>query len=171
MNNELASFFDGKAFAMTPAALISMLRAAEHATPDAIRSAQTMFAAQTAPSVPIYGNVAVITASGPIVYRASWMSYYFGAMALETLWAQLTAAMADPSVKTIVIRWNSPGGTVEMVPEFADDLRALVGAQSSKDIISIADTMIASAAYWIAAQSTAIYATTSSKDRIDWRLL
>jgi ClpP class serine protease len=47
-----------------------------------------------------------------------------------------------------------------MVPEFADEIFA---ARRQKPIVALADTMIASAAYWLAAQTKTIYASASSQ--------
>ena len=76
------------------------------------------------------------------------------------LQAQFRLAQADPTVKTILLRCDSPGGTVDMVPEFADELFA---ARGVKPLVAVADTMIASAAYWLAAQCDRIYASRSSR--------
>lgn len=106
------------------------------------------------------GQAAVIDICGPIVYHASWQSAYFGASAIEELRVRLQLAVDDPAVRTIVLCIDSPGGEVTMVPEFADEIRA---AAQMKPIVAVADTLIASAAYWLAAQASTICASPSAR--------
>ena len=104
------------------------------------------------------GDVALIHMRGPITYKSSWLSYYFGGACVEDLQAQFRVALSDPAVRTIVFRIDSPGGVVTMVPEFADELFA---ARGVKPIVAVADTLVASAAYWLAAQVETIYTSVS----------
>jgi signal peptide peptidase SppA len=159
MNYQFAKMLDGTSWAMRPRSFKKMLQRAMAATPEDVRAAVAAYGQQ--PPVPrMYGDVAVIDACGPITYESSWFSMYFGGSSIKDMQAKLQAALADPAVKTIVFRWDSPGGCCEMVPEFADELFA---ARGSKPILAVADTMIASAAYWIGSQSDVIYATTSAR--------
>jgi ClpP class serine protease len=139
-----------------------MMARLEKATPTAIEAAHTEALAYSdrAPTLAMVGDVAVINAAGPIMYRRSWLSMYFGSATIEDMQLQLQMAVADPAVRTVAFRWHSGGGSVEMVPEFAD---ALYAARGQKPIVSIADTCIASAAYWLASQTDAIYVTQSSR--------
>ena len=107
----------------------------------------------------IIGTAAVIDVTGPITYKATWFSMLFGGATIESLRTQFQAALADPAVKTVVFRFDSPGGTVEMVPEFAAEVAA---ARGTKPIVAVTDTLAASAAYWIAAQCDTIYVSASS---------
>jgi signal peptide peptidase SppA len=108
----------------------------------------------------VVGDVAVIDIIGPITPKSSWLSMYFGCAAVQDLQVQFQAALDDAAVKTIVFRVDSPGGDVTLIPEFADQIFA---ARGTKPIIAIADTLIASAAYWIASQADAIYASASAQ--------
>lgn len=158
MNYEFAKLLDGSRWLMEPRAFRAMIKRAEAATPDAIQAAIKAYNPQAGPQM--FGDVAVITAGGPITYKSSWFSMYFGGSSIEDMQTKLRAALADPAVKTILFRCDSPGGCVEMVPEFADEVFA---ARGQKPILGAADTMIASAMYWIASQFDTIYATTSSR--------
>lgn len=75
--------------------------------------------------------------SGPTTALDSWMQ-------------QFDELVNDPSVGTIVLDVDSPGGSVDLVPETAAKVRA---ANAKKDIVAVANTRIASAAYWIASQA------------------
>lgn len=159
MNYEFAKLLDGSRWLMEPKAFRAMLKRAAAATPEAIQAAVVAYG-QGAQGPKMFGDVAVIDACGPITYKSSWFSMYFGGSSIEDLQNKLRAALSDPAVKTIVFRWDSPGGCCEMVPEFADELFA---ARGPKPILAVSDTMICSAGYWIASQSDTIYATTSSR--------
>lgn len=108
------------------------------------------------------GEVAVIDVCGPITYKSSWLSMYFGLASIEDLQTQFRMAMADATASAVVFRVDSPGGTVDMMPEFADEVFEAKG-RGSKSVYAVADTMIASCAYWLASQADAIYATASSQ--------
>jgi len=105
------------------------------------------------------GLIAVLPIEGFISYRASVFSEFFGGVVLERLSAQLQAAVADPQVKAILLRIDSPGGIVSGVPEFAAEVRA---ARAVKPVLALADTVAASAAYWIGAQATEFWAVPSA---------
>lgn len=159
MNYQFAKMLDGTTWAMRPKSFKKMLERAMSATPEDVRAAVAAYGpGQQGPKM--YGDVAVIDACGPITYKSSWFSMYFGGSSIEDMQNKLRLALADPAVKTILFRWDSPGGCCEMVPEFTDELFA---ARGQKPILAASDTMLASAAYWIASQSDTIYATTSSR--------
>lgn len=92
------------------------------------------------------GTVAVIPAYGPISMRQNLMSANSGGTSIEGLTADFRAAMADPAVDAVVFEIDSPGGTIDGIPELADEIYA---ARGQKPILAHANTMAASAAYWI----------------------
>ncbi len=159
MNYEFAKLLDGTRWLMEPKAFRAMLKRAGSATPAAIREAVAAYTSGPQPPK-LFGDIAVIDVCGPITYRRSWFSMYFGGATIEDLQYQLRSALADPAVKSIVFRVDSPGGCTEMVPEFADELFA---ARGQKPLLAFADTLMCSAAYWIGSQADSIYATVSSR--------
>lgn len=94
-----------------------------------------------------FGSVAVLPIYGVITRRAGMMSQISGGTSIEGLTSRFRAALADPSVKAIVFDVDSPGGSVEGVPELADEI---YGARKQKKITAVANPMAASAAYWLA---------------------
>jgi signal peptide peptidase SppA len=94
-----------------------------------------------------YGAVAVIPIRGMISNRANLMTQYSGGTSVEKLKSQFRASLADSSVKAIVFDVDSPGGTVEGVPELADEIYKSRGQKKS---VAVANVMAASAAYWLA---------------------
>jgi signal peptide peptidase SppA len=64
----------------------------------------------------------------------------------------------DPAVSTIVLDVDSPGGSVQGVSELAD---AVWETRRKKTVVAIVAPLCASAAYWVASQSSLIIATES----------
>jgi HK97 family phage major capsid protein/HK97 family phage prohead protease len=104
--------------------------------------------------------VAVIPVHGPIIPRAANMDMSSQAVGIDALQAQFRAALADDSVRAIVLDIDSPGGSAEMVPEFAAEILAARGA---KPIVAMANTFAASAAYWLAAAADEVVVTPSGE--------
>lgn len=104
-------------------------------------------------------GVAVIPVRGPIVPRASIFSEILGAASIEGIRAAFRSAMAAPEVSTIVFAIDSPGGSVQGVPELASEIRA---ARGRKRLVAVADGMMASAAYWLGVQADEVIASKSS---------
>lgn len=104
------------------------------------------------------GTVAVIPVYGPTSQRQSLMQDYSGGTSTEGLASDFRSAMADAAVDGILFEFDSPGGTVDGIPELAAEIRA---ARGGKPIVAIANTMAASAAYWLAAQCDELVVTPS----------
>lgn len=158
MHPELASVFGQSPLLMEPAKLREYVALAEKATPEAIAAAVAAYGQRPA-GPDMVGDVAVISCCGPITYKPTWFSMFFGGSSIMEMQAQFRTALADPAVRVIAFRFDSPGGTVEMISEFGDEIFA---ARGTKPIVAVADTMIASAAYWLAVQMDTIYASVSS---------
>jgi signal peptide peptidase SppA len=105
------------------------------------------------------GMVAVLPVYGIISQRVNLMSQMSGGTSLEQLTAQFREVMADPEIAAVVLDFDSPGGAVDGVTEFAAEVRAARGGD--KPIVAVANTMMASAAYWIAAQADEVVVTPS----------
>jgi len=78
--------------------------------------------------------------------------------ALDCLEAELREAHAS-NCDAIVLAIRSPGGYVNKVPEVA---RLIDRIAQEKPVFAYTDTLIASAAYWIAASADRIYAAPSA---------
>lgn len=104
------------------------------------------------------GAVAVVPLYGPIFPRANLMTDVSGATSLDRFGASIDAAAADPQIASILLDVNSPGGSVDLLPETAAKIRA---ARSRKRVVAVANTMAASAAYWLASQATEVSITPS----------
>jgi signal peptide peptidase SppA len=106
------------------------------------------------------GTVAVLPLYGVITPRADLMTDMSGGTSVQRFSDVFAAAVADQSVSAIVLDVDSPGGSTDMIAELAAEVRA---ARGSKPIVAVANTLAASAAYWIAAQADEIVVTPSGK--------
>lgn len=103
-------------------------------------------------------NVAQIPIYGPISQRQNLMSASSGGTSVEGIAADFRAALADETIDGIVLEFDSPGGTIDGIPELADEIRA---ARGSKPIVAHANTLAASAAYWLATAADEVVVTPS----------
>jgi signal peptide peptidase SppA len=107
------------------------------------------------------GSVAVIPMYGLITQRESLMSAMSGGTSIDELRSLLRLALTDQSVSAVVFDIDSPGGSVDGVPEFAAELRSL--AKGPKPIVGQVNTLCASAAYWLASNMSEIVMTPSGE--------
>lgn len=106
-----------------------------------------------------YGpTLAVLPLTGTISHRMGMLSEASGGISTERFTQWLRAAAADPSVKAIVIDCDSPGGPVDGVPELGDEIARV---NKIKTVIGVANSMAASAAYWLLSQCGELVVTPS----------
>jgi len=79
-----------------------------------------------------------------------------GCTSTEQFSNALRQLVTDDSVGQILIDIDSPGGSVYGVAELADEI---FQARSQKPIVAIANSLAASAAYWIGASASEFYVT------------
>lgn len=104
-------------------------------------------------SVVMRDDVAVIEIAGPIFRYANLFTEISGATSIESLAQDFRRAVDSPSVKTIVLAIDSPGGQTNGVQEFADMVYA---AREVKPVIAYVNELGASAAYFIAAAASEV---------------
>lgn len=102
------------------------------------------------------GAVAVMPVYGVLMQRMDMMMEMSGGTSTESLAKQFRALMNDPSVGTIILDIDSPGGGVYGIQELADEI---FRARGEKRIVAVANSMAASAAYWIATAASEIVVT------------
>lgn len=100
-------------------------------------------------------GMAIVSLAGPMVKRASPVMKWFGFTGSNDVRAALRAAVADDDVQQVMLRIDSPGGTVDGTAELAEDVRK---AAAVKPVFAQVDGTAASAAYWVASQATGIFA-------------
>ena len=106
------------------------------------------------------GPVAVIPLYGVISPRMNMMSQISGGTSAEAFGKTFRAAVADPEISAVIMDVDSPGGSVFGIEELAKIIR---DGRGRKPIVAVANTMMASAAYWLAAQADEIVASPSSQ--------
>src|ERR1700687_1850530 len=124
---------------------------------DRLRAAHEIIAARSIAKSA--GGIRVLPLMGMITHRANMLSDISGGTSTEKFAESFREAVADPSIKAIVLDVDSPGGQVDGVPELANEIAA---ARGQKKIIAIANTQMASAAYWLASQADEIVVTPSA---------
>jgi signal peptide peptidase SppA len=112
-----------------------------------------------AADIPVTGGVAVISLRGLITARPSLISLLFGGGGgLRQFRSCLREAVASEEIGSILLDIDSPGGSTDLMPEVADEIR---GYRGTKPIIAIANTMAASGAYWLASAADEVVVTPS----------
>jgi signal peptide peptidase SppA len=101
-------------------------------------------------------SVAVIGVYGTIVQREGDITEYSGGTSADSVGAAVQQAAADPRVDVILLDVDSPGGDVFGVQECGQKIFA---ARAQKKIVGIANSMAASAGYWLLAQCTEVVVT------------
>lgn len=99
------------------------------------------------------GPVAIIEARGPLFRRANLFTAISGASSYDIMRRDLQAALDDPSIRSIIVNYDTPGGEVTGVDELAKAIRA---GKAIKPIVAYVGGSAASAGYWLASQSTEI---------------
>jgi signal peptide peptidase SppA len=97
--------------------------------------------------IPVYGIVS---------QRMDMLSEFSGGISTERLMADMKAALADNTVKAIVMDVDSPGGGVYGVQEVSDFIRS---SRGEKPIIAQINSLAASGGYWIGSAADEIVIT------------
>ena len=129
------------------------------AAPAAMEDGETDGAARAAvgrgPARPS-GGIALIQVFGTIVQRAAELGPCEGGTGAADISRAIDACMADETVSQVLMQFSTPGGSVFGVQELGDKIRA---ARAKKPIVGIADSMAASAGYWLLSQCSEAYCT------------
>ena len=108
---------------------------------------------------PTGSGIAVIPMHGVLAPRMNMMSDMSGGATFEDATAQLRDAVADTTIGTIVLDWDSPGGSCAGATEFAAEV---LTARKVKPVIAHANFEMCSAAYWIGACASEVIAAPSA---------
>ncbi len=108
------------------------------------------------------GSVALIRIVGPIAPKAEMVDDVSSpaTTSIEGFQGRFREALADPDVSSIVLDVDSPGGSVDLVPEMSAEILA---ARGTKPIVAVANTWAASAAYWLASAADELIVTPSGE--------
>lgn len=101
-------------------------------------------------------GIAVITISGTLVKKASWMDAESGLQSYETIRGQIADARDDSGIRGVLLDVDSPGGEVGGLFDLADEVFAL---RESKPCYAIANDEAFSAAYALASSAQRLFVT------------
>lgn len=107
----------------------------------------------------VLDGVAVIPIQGVMTKGESAWNRLCGMTSTATLRADLQTALQDPSVHSILLWIDSPGGMVDGTQELAD---AIFEARGHKPIVALADGCMCSAAAWVGAAASRVYITSDT---------
>lgn len=107
-------------------------------------------------SVSRQGAIALVQVRGVIMQRASQLGACEEGTGTDQIISALQAAMNDETIGQVLIDFDTPGGSVFGVSECGDQIREMA---KTKPIIGFANSLCASAGYWLMAQCTECYAT------------
>jgi signal peptide peptidase SppA len=106
-------------------------------------------------------GIGIIDLHGPLMRQPDLISaLLFRATDMNEVTDAIQEAVQRDDVQSILIDINSPGGTVNGTPELA---QAVADAAKLKTTYAFSAGQMCSAAYWIASQCDAIYATPSAR--------
>lgn len=113
------------------------------------------------PLLAVEDGVATIRIHGPLMRQPDLFSVLlFGATDMDDVASAIQEAVGRADVVSILLDIDSPGGTVNGTPELA---QAVADATKQKRVHAFTAGQMCSAAYWIASQADAIYATPSAR--------
>lgn len=118
------------------------------------------FQAAAPRTVQTAGKVAILPLFGVISQRMNMMSDMSGGTSTEQFAATFDTMLANADIRAIVLDVDSPGGSVAGTAELA---QRIFEARDRKKIVAIADSLAASAAYWIASAASEMWATPTAE--------
>jgi len=95
------------------------------------------------------GSIAIISINGPLQRQDQSCG---GPVGTETMGKWIKQAAANPNIDGIILKLNTPGGTVDATEELANIIKSV-----AKPVVGLAD-MAASAGYWIGSSAKELYA-------------
>jgi signal peptide peptidase SppA len=101
------------------------------------------------------GKVVVLPMVGTMTQRASMMTEHSGMLSTDTFGKMIDQLANDPSVKSIVLDIDSPGGSMFGIEELTQKIRAAAG---KKRVVAVANSLMASAAYYTGSAATKVFA-------------
>ena len=106
-------------------------------------------------------GIGVVAIEGPILRKPDLFArIFFGATSSEEIGDALREAAGREDIKAVFLNIDSPGGTVAGTPELANAVAVL---DKKKPVYAFSSGLMCSAAYWVASQARAIYATPSAQ--------
>jgi signal peptide peptidase SppA len=105
------------------------------------------------------GKVVVLPMVGTMTQRANMMTEHSGMLSTDTFGKMIDQLAGDPSVKSIILDIDSPGGSMFGIEELTQKIRAAAG---KKRVVAVANSLMASAAYYTGSAATKVFAAPGS---------
>lgn len=129
---------------------------------------RTFFNSQDQPDPPVNSpllqiedGLGIVAISGPMLRKPDVFDRVFlGACDTEEVAAAIEEARSREDIQAIFLDIDSPGGSVTGTPELA---HTVARASKEKYVYAFSSGQMCSAAYWVASQADAIYATPSAR--------
>lgn len=115
---------------------------------------------RSTPTATAPGSIAVLPLFGLMAQRAGHFDVSQEGTSTEEFAAVFRQAMVDPSIGAVVLNVDSPGGSVFGVQELAD---VIASSRGQKPMVAVANSLAASAAYWVASQADELVVTPSGE--------
>jgi ClpP class serine protease len=104
-------------------------------------------------------GVATVPVLGPIFRYSDWFTEICESTTIETLAGDFHAALADPTVRGIILEVDSPGGEAAGTGEMAG---MIAGARGRKPVVAYVSDWGASGAYWLASAAQEVVLSAQS---------
>ena len=115
----------------------------------------------THPLLNIDERIGIVRLHGPLIRRPSLIeNWLFDAVSTEDAIAAVRQAATHEKIDAILLDIDSPGGTAMGTTELAE---AVADASKEKFVYAYTGGLMCSAAYWVASQCDAIYASPSAR--------
>lgn len=111
-------------------------------------------------SVRTDGAIAVIPLMGTIARRMGALDAMSGGASVETFMRSFREAMDNPDVRSIAIKFHTPGGSVYGIEEAA---RLVMAGRKKKRVVAVIDDLAASAGYYIASAADEVVVSHSGQ--------
>jgi signal peptide peptidase SppA len=161
VSQPLLARFGGRPLAIAPRALDGLLAAGPM-----LETRPAMLPARDAPPVASHSvtgpGIAVVPILGPLVTRGDWLTSLLGASDYGEIASAVEAALADPSVRAVLLEIDSPGGEVGGLFDLVDRLVSLREA-AQKPLWAVASESALSAAFAIASVADRLYVTRTAE--------
>ena len=116
---------------------------------------------QSSPLLSVEDGIGTVSIEGPILRKPDiFARVLMGATDSAEIHSALREAGQRDDIKAVLLDIDSPGGTVAGTPELA---AAVASINERKPVYAFSSGLMASAAYWVASQARAIYATPSAQ--------
>ena len=162
MDNVITAFYS-RPWAMLPSKLEAIADVVErHARGEQLSPEMiALYSAQNRkPQLQRNGKVVVLPLYGMLSERMNMMSEMSGGTSYEVFGKQFQALVDDPEVSAIVLDVDSPGGEAIGASAVSD---LIYNARGKKPIVAVANSLMASAAYYIASAADEVVARVDSE--------